>query len=195
MCGPGKHQKCPAGHIQAPVRPDGDRPGTGRVRLEGTSLPEAVITESRSGSGTLRPQARLNPSPQRRSGGKGGCCQRPREQGSQQDPQAQTPRPLAVGVAEGSSAARCRPKGRAACAAGDGAIPGESLDLAMTISPKERKLACFVLLYRAAPVTRGSSQAKVRTGATDAGLCCSHSNAGSKLHLRPTPQLTVVTDP
>ena len=41
----------------------------------------------------------------------------------------------------------------------------------------------------------GSSQAGGQIGATAASLCHSHSNAGSELHLRPTPQLTAMPDP
>ena len=40
----------------------------------------------------------------------------------------------------------------------------------------------------------GSSQARGQTGATVAGLCQSHSNAGSEPRLRPTPQLTAMPD-
>ena len=45
-------------------------------------------------------------------------------------------------------------------------------------------------LFRAEPTAYGGSQARVRIGAAAASLHNSHSNAGSKLHLRPTPQLT-----
>ena len=41
----------------------------------------------------------------------------------------------------------------------------------------------------------GGSQARGRTGAAAAGLCHSHSNVGSELHLRPTPQRTAMPDP
>ena len=41
----------------------------------------------------------------------------------------------------------------------------------------------------------GSSQPRGLIGAAAAGLCLSHSNAGSELCLRPTPQLTSVLDP
>ena len=51
------------------------------------------------------------------------------------------------------------------------------------------------LLFRAAPTTYGGSQARSLIGATDAGLCHSHSNAGSKLHLQPIPQLIAMPDP
>ena len=41
----------------------------------------------------------------------------------------------------------------------------------------------------------GGSQARGPTGAVAAGLRHSHSNSGSKLHLRPIPQLTATPDP
>ena len=41
----------------------------------------------------------------------------------------------------------------------------------------------------------GSSQARGRIGAEAAGLGHSHSNGGSKLHLRPMPQLMAMPDP
>ena len=47
-------------------------------------------------------------------------------------------------------------------------------------------------LFRAA---HGGSQARGLIRATAASLCHSHSNAGSELHLQPTPQLTAMLDP
>ena len=41
----------------------------------------------------------------------------------------------------------------------------------------------------------GGSQAKGAIGTIAASLCYSHSNAGSELHLRPTPELMVTPDP
>ena len=38
-------------------------------------------------------------------------------------------------------------------------------------------------------------RARGRTGAEAAALCLSHSNTGAELRLRPTPQLTAMTDP
>ena len=52
-----------------------------------------------------------------------------------------------------------------------------------------------LLFSRAAPRAYGNSQARGRTRATAAGLHHSHSNVGSKPHLRPTPQLTATPDP
>ena len=46
------------------------------------------------------------------------------------------------------------------------------------------------LLFRAAPAAYGSSQARGQIRDVAAGLCHSHSNAGSKLHLQPIPWLT-----
>ena len=45
------------------------------------------------------------------------------------------------------------------------------------------------------PQHKGTSRAKGQLGAADAGLLHSHSNARSKLHLVPTPQLTAIRDP
>ena len=50
-------------------------------------------------------------------------------------------------------------------------------------------------LFRAAPAAYGGSQSRGRIRATAAGQHHSHSNAGSELHLRPTPQLTASLDP
>ena len=53
----------------------------------------------------------------------------------------------------------------------------------------------FFLLFRPALQAYGGFQAKGRTGSTAAGLHHSHSNAGSELHLQPTPQLMATLDP
>ena len=45
------------------------------------------------------------------------------------------------------------------------------------------------------PETYGSSQARGLIGAVATSLHHSHSNAGSRLHLRPTPQLRATPDP
>ena len=55
-------------------------------------------------------------------------------------------------------------------------------------------LFCFVLLFRAAPAAYGGSRARGGIGAVAAGLRHSHSNSGSKPHLRPTPQLSATRD-
>ena len=57
-------------------------------------------------------------------------------------------------------------------------------------------LFCFVFLlfFRASPMAYGGSQNRGRIGATAASLRHSHSNAGFKLHLGPTPQLTATLD-
>ena len=47
----------------------------------------------------------------------------------------------------------------------------------------------------AAPSAYGGSQARDPIGAVAAGLGKSHSNAGSRPHLQPTPQLTATLDP
>ena len=54
---------------------------------------------------------------------------------------------------------------------------------------------CLFAFSRAARVAYGDSQARGLIGAVATGLRQSHSNAGSELHLRPTPQLTATPDP
>ena len=53
----------------------------------------------------------------------------------------------------------------------------------------------FVFLFRAIPAAYGGSQAGGQIGAIAAGLHHSYSNAGSELHLRPTPHLMATPDP
>ena len=53
----------------------------------------------------------------------------------------------------------------------------------------------FFCLFRDAPAAHGVSQARGLIRAVAAGLCQSHSNTASKLHLQPTPQLTATPDP
>jgi len=52
-----------------------------------------------------------------------------------------------------------------------------------------------LLSFRAAPAAYGGSQARGLIGAVAAGLHHSHSNVGSELRLRPTPQLMATLDP
>ena len=52
----------------------------------------------------------------------------------------------------------------------------------------------FVFLFRAAPVTYGSSQVRGLIGAIVAGLHESHNNARSEPCLQLTPQLTATSD-
>ena len=54
---------------------------------------------------------------------------------------------------------------------------------------------CLFAFSRAAPVAYGGSQARGLIGAVAAGLCQSHSNAGSQPRLQPTPQLMATPDP
>ena len=55
---------------------------------------------------------------------------------------------------------------------------------------------CLCCLFsKAAPMACGSSQAVGLIGAVAASLRQSHSNAGSKPSLQPTPQLTATSDP
>ena len=51
-----------------------------------------------------------------------------------------------------------------------------------------------VCLFRAAPLAYGGFQGRGQIGAVAAGLCHSHSNARSVLHLWPTPQLMAMLD-
>ena len=49
---------------------------------------------------------------------------------------------------------------------------------------------CLFAVSWAAPTAYGGSQARGGIGAGATGLRQSHNNAGSELHLQPTPQLT-----
>ena len=53
----------------------------------------------------------------------------------------------------------------------------------------------FFFFSSAASLSYRNSQARGRIGAAAAGLCHSHSQARSELHLWPTPQLTTTPDP
>ena len=53
----------------------------------------------------------------------------------------------------------------------------------------------FFLSFRAAHAAYGGSQARGPIRAIASGLHHSHSNVGSELRLRPTPQLTAMPDP
>ena len=53
----------------------------------------------------------------------------------------------------------------------------------------------FIHLFRPAPAAYGSSQARAQIRAVAASICHSHSNVGSKPHLRPKPQFTAMLDP
>ena len=56
-------------------------------------------------------------------------------------------------------------------------------------------LFIFAFFFTAILTAYGGSQDRDPTGAAAAGLCQSHSNARSQLHLRPTPQLMTTLDP
>ena len=58
-----------------------------------------------------------------------------------------------------------------------------------------KRLSFFFGLFRPAPAAYGGSQATGPVRAIAASLHHSHSNAGSRPHLRPTPQLTAMPDP
>ena len=53
----------------------------------------------------------------------------------------------------------------------------------------------FFAISWAAPMAHGGSQTRGRIGAVATGLHHSHSDVGSELCLRPTPQLTAMLDP
>ena len=53
----------------------------------------------------------------------------------------------------------------------------------------------FLSFSRGAFAAHGGSQARGRIGDVAAGLRQSHSNAGSKPSVQPTPQLTAMPDP
>ena len=61
------------------------------------------------------------------------------------------------------------------------------------------KLKIFFLVFLpfswAAPTAYGGFQGRGLIGVVAAGLHHSHSNMGSELRLRPTPQLTATPDP
>ena len=65
------------------------------------------------------------------------------------------------------------------------------------ISPTLRGLLCYQtrLFFLKESATYGSSQARGRTGAAAVGLHHRHSNAGSKQHLQPPPQLVTMPEP
>ena len=67
----------------------------------------------------------------------------------------------------------------------------------MKKSPQSQSLVFFFFffLFRATDVAYGDSQARGQIGAMAAGLHHSHSNTGSELHLRYTPQLMAMPDP
>ena len=56
-------------------------------------------------------------------------------------------------------------------------------------------LVFIFCLFRVTPTAYGSSQARIPTQAVATGLHHSHSDARSKLHLLPTPQLRAIPDP
>ena len=56
-------------------------------------------------------------------------------------------------------------------------------------------LLFLLSVFRAAPMAHGDSQAKGPIRALAAGLCHSHSNAGSEQCLQPIPQLMAMPDP
>ena len=63
----------------------------------------------------------------------------------------------------------------------------------LTISIYILYILFFFLLFRAALVAYGSSQTRGQIGAAAAGI--HHSNARSKPHLRPIPQLMAMPGP
>ena len=53
----------------------------------------------------------------------------------------------------------------------------------------------FIFIYMAAPAAYGSSWARSQIEAAAFGLCHSHGNTGSELHLLPMPQVAAMLDP
>ena len=53
----------------------------------------------------------------------------------------------------------------------------------------------IIIIFRAAPVAYGGSQARSLIRAAAAGLQHKHSHTGSKPRLQPTPQLMATLDP
>ena len=65
------------------------------------------------------------------------------------------------------------------------------------ISWRELKFLFFFGLFAiswAVPMAYGGSQVRGQIGAEATGLCQSHGNSGSELHLQPTPQLMAMPD-
>ena len=79
----------------------------------------------------------------------------------------------------------------------------------LTMQPKNRQILIFIPSFKNLdfffffclcflgphPMAYGGSQTRGQMGATATSLHHSHSNVGSKLHLRPTPQLKATMDP
>ena len=65
----------------------------------------------------------------------------------------------------------------------------------MYLSDKKFYLFIYFSHFRDTPVAYGGYQARGPITAVSTSLCHSHSNAGSELHLQPTPQLTAMPDP
>ena len=63
------------------------------------------------------------------------------------------------------------------------------------VMEKEIQPDFFFLLFGAAPMAYGGSQARGRIRTIAAGLRHSHSNTRSELSLRPIPQFTAMLDP
>ena len=102
--------------------------------------------------------------------------------------------PLALA---GGSAWRsvCTPWGWIRSLSGPGWWSAEYVHLPKSeFCPEDFFLSFFFLLCRATLVAYGGSQARGQIRAVAAGLRHSHSNAGSKPRLRPTPQLTATPD-
>ena len=71
----------------------------------------------------------------------------------------------------------------------------ESQRVFYTQSTSQSRLALYVFfLFRTTPVAYESSQSRGQIKAVAAGLQHNHSDARSKLHLRPAPQLMAMPD-
>ena len=75
-------------------------------------------------------------------------------------------------------------------------MAGEGQKILMGLEGTDVSYAVQLSFFlRAAPMTYGGSQARGLIGAAAAGLCQSHSNAGSEPSLQPIPQLMATPDP
>ena len=73
--------------------------------------------------------------------------------------------------------------------------PHQSCDQGMLPNLSIPPILFFFWIFKAAPLAYGGSQARGRIRATAAGLHHNHSNRGSELRLRPTPELMAMPDP
>ena len=90
---------------------------------------------------------------------------------------------------------------------GESSLPGSGTVFSLTVSSLHGSggegsslgpllfICLFVFLFMATPAAYGSSQARDPIGAATPGLCQSHGNSGSELHLQPKLQLMAMLGP